>query len=120
MAEIGNGLRGSFGGQVPGTVAIAPELGHRQKIALQGVVPLQRPIGMQVLAAFEMGLGQAVDGQLHGINRIAAAGEYCHFHQSVKGLIQGLPSRPLGAIGPGGELGYGHAVFGEGAGFIHG
>ena len=35
---------------------------------------------MQVLAAAEMGLGQAVDGQFHGINRIAAAGEYRHLH----------------------------------------
>ena len=38
----------------------------------------------------------------------------------MKGLIQGLPAGPLGSIGPGGELGYGHVVFGEGAGFIHG
>ena len=75
---------------------------------------------MEVLAAFEMGLGQAVDGQFHGINRIAAAGEYGHFHQLVEGLIQGLPTGPPGTIGPAGELGYGHAVFGEGAGFIHG
>ena len=120
MAEIDDGLRGSLGRQAPAAVAVLPEARKHQQIALQGVFALQWPIGMEVFTATELLAGQSLDRSLHGIDRIAAAGQHRQFEQFVQGFAEGLTGLPGGLLRPTQQALHRHAVFGEGAGFING
>ena len=88
VAEIGDRLRCPLGGDVAAAVAIAPELGEHQQLTAEGVLPLQRPIRMEVLALAELLRRQPLNRQLHRIHRIAAAGQHGQLQQPVPGLLQ--------------------------------
>ena len=118
MAEGGDGFWRPLGCQLPVALAIAPELGIHQQIALQGIVLFQGPFRVQMLAALQVGLGQALQGQFHRVHRIAAAGQHGPLQQGVEGFCQGHAGLPELASRPGEQVLHRHAVLGEGAGLV--
>ena len=120
VAEIGDRLRCPLGGDVAAAVAITPELGEHQQLTAEGVLPLQRPIGVEVLALAELLRRQPLDRQLHRIHRIAAAGQHRQLQQPVPGFLQRSTRLPELASGPGEQPLQRHAVGGEGAGLVDG
>ena len=122
VAQGGDRLRGPLGGDLRLPLAIAPELRKHEQVALQGVFPQQRPAGMQVIALVGGGQllrRQALDRHLHGIHRIVAAGQHRQLHQPMPGLSEGFANAPEPLGRPRQQPLHRHAVFGEGAGFIH-
>ena len=71
-----------------------------------------------MLAALQVGLGQALQGQFHRVHRIAAAGQHGPLQQGVEGFCQGHAGLPELASRPGEQVLHRHAVLGEGAGLV--
>ena len=120
VAQVGDRLRSPLGRQTALALAIAPQARHHQQIGLKGILPLQRPVGMEVLTSLQVIRRQALDRQLHRIHGITAAGQHRHLQQGMAGFIEGLPRAPGFQLRPGEQPLHSHAVGREGTGFVHG
>ena len=119
MTELDHRLRRSLGGHLPPARRRAPELRKHQQLAAEGIVAQQGPVGVEVFTVLQLRGRQALDGHLHRIDRIVAAGENRQFQQPMPRLPQRFALAPERLFRPGEQLHGGHAVFRERSGLVN-
>ena len=120
VAQVGYGLGRALGRQqVFFGLAAGENARHGQNIGRKGVLELRLAPVMHMLGARQPVMAEALDRLFHRIERVARRGQHRKLDQMVKvlGQFAGLVWDKAG-IG-GGQLGYGHAVDRQRAGFVH-